>query len=280
MNRTNGSAIEFVDVVKTFPSLASPGGEQVVLGGVSFQIPKGRTTVIVGGSGQGKSVSLKLALGLLRADSGRVLVDDTDVSAMSRNQLNVVRSRFGVLFQGAALFDSLTVFENVAMPLQERTRMKRDAVAIKVFDVLAKLGLMGHENKYPAQLSGGMRKRVGLARALQLSPEIMFFDEPTTGLDPLRTHEIYQLLFDTQQEYGYTSVIVSHDIPQIFNLADKIIVLLDGCVSQFHGSEELYLSREPQLEKFLQITMGHVYVSGEYEPAAVSLSSGNGLQQG
>lgn len=272
MNRVGGSAIEFVDVVKAFPSFASPGGEQVVLNRASFQVPKGRTTVIVGGSGQGKSVSLKLALGLLRADSGQVLVDGADVRAMSRKQLNDVRSRFGVLFQGAALFDSLTVFENVAMPLRERTHMKRDAVSTKVFDVLAKLGLMGHEKKYPAQLSGGMRKRVGLARALQLSPEIMFFDEPTTGLDPLRTREIYQLLFDTQQEYGYTSVIVSHDIPQIFNLADKIIVLMDGRVYQFHGAEELYLSREPRLEKFLQITMGHVYVSGEYEPVAVSFT--------
>ncbi|MCW5200195.1 ATP-binding cassette domain-containing protein, partial [Desulfobulbus sp. F1] len=175
------NAIEFVRVSKTF--YAEQGRQHRVLNEVSWGIPKGKTTVIAGGSGQGKSVTLKLILGLLKPDSGQILVDGQDVARMGQSQLRQLRTKFGVLFQGAALFDSLTVFENIALPLRERTKLKEAEIRQKVMATLETLELAGHEEKFPAQLSGGMKKRVGLARALQLEPEIVLFDEPTTGLD-------------------------------------------------------------------------------------------------
>ena len=170
-------AIRFVDVCVAFGERAR---RHVVLDNVSFSVPKGRTTVIAGGSGQGKSVILKLILGLLRPNAGEVLVGEQNIAAMGYRQLQEQRMRFGVLFQGSALFDSLSVFENIALPLRERTRLSQEEIVTRVQDTLKQLELTGHEDKFPAQLSGGMKKRVGLARALQLEPEIVLFDEPTT----------------------------------------------------------------------------------------------------
>jgi phospholipid/cholesterol/gamma-HCH transport system ATP-binding protein len=219
------------------------------------------TTVIGGASGQGKSVALKLILGLMKPDSGRILIHGRDVTAMKAHELSEVRSDFGVLFQGVALFDSMTVFENVALPLREKTKLSNDEIRRLVMASLEQFGLTGHEEKFPAQLSGGMQKRVGLARALQLQPKIMLFDEPTTGLDPARSLEIYRLFHKIQRELQYTSVIVSHDIPKIFNLADQVVVMHEGIAKVFSSSEEIQWSNDPIIQDFVQMTMGHIYQS-------------------
>jgi len=244
-------AIRFVDVTKSFPGRE---GRHYVLNRVNFAIPRGKTTVIAGGSGQGKSVALKLILGLMRPDSGRILVDDRNVSELKRGALLRLRAKFGVLFQGAALFDSLTVYENVALPLRERARMDSEKIRKLVMTTLEQLELLGHEDKFPAQLSGGMKKRVGLARALQLDPEIVLFDEPTTGLDPLMSNEIYQLFSHNQKQIGYTAVIVSHDIPKIFDLADQVVLLNRGEVDVFSSFDEIEQSTKPYIMELVQMT--------------------------
>ncbi len=250
--------IEFEQVSKSFDS-------QQVLNGVDFAIEGGRTTVIAGASGQGKSVTLKLVLGLLKPDSGRVLVKGRDISRMRGRRLNEMRMNFGVLFQGGALLDSLSVFANVALPLQERTSLVAGEVRQRVMQTLEQLGLSGHEEKYPAQLSGGMKKRVGLARALMLQPEIMLFDEPTTGLDPEKAMEIYRLFLETQQKFGYTAVIVSHDVPKIFNLADQVIIMGRGGAKNFPSPEDIQRSSDPDIREFVRITMGDIYLSKTME---------------
>ncbi len=247
-------AIEFRDVVKSFAK--NDGERQVILDHVNFTIPVGKTTVIAGGSGQGKSVTLKLILGLMPVDSGQILVSGVDVTGLRGRDLEQMRTSFGVLFQGAALFDSLSVFENVALPLRERTKKSESEIREQVMAILTQLELVGHEDKFPAQLSGGMRKRVGLARALQLKPAIMLFDEPTTGLDPAMTQDIYDLFARTQAQVGYTAVIVSHDIPKVFRLADQIVVLNQGKTSVFSGPEEMQQSSEPHIRAFVESTMG------------------------
>ncbi|MEW6518754.1 MAG: ATP-binding cassette domain-containing protein [Thermodesulfobacteriota bacterium] len=250
--------IEFHNVVKSF-------GKQRVLDDVSVCFESGRTTVIAGGSGQGKSVTLKLILGLLAPDAGQILVNGRDITRMKLRELNKVREKFGVLFQGAALLDSMTVFENVALPLRERTKFKSQEIAQRVRQMLAQFNLDGHEDKFPAQLSGGMKKRVGLARALMLQPDIMLFDEPTTGLDPQITMDIYRLFFKSQQQFGYTSIIVSHDIPKVFNLADQVVLLNKGKMVVFSSPEDIPLSSEPQIVSFATETMGHIYSSRKME---------------
>ncbi len=252
-------AIVFEDVRKSF--LKEDGNRQVILDSVNFTIPSGKTTVVAGGSGQGKSVSLKLILALMRADSGRIIVAGEDITHIHGKRLKNLRTRFGVLFQGSALFDSMTVFDNVALPLRERTNKTEVDIKKQVLESLEQLELLGHENKFPAQLSGGMKKRAGLARALQLQPEIMLFDEPTTGLDPVMTQEIYQLFARTQEQIGYTSIIVSHDIPKIFNLADQVIVLNDGTMDVFPSPEEIQWSQKTHIQDFVHTTMGEIYQS-------------------
>lgn len=259
---TSKVAIEFDRVCKSFGYRSQ---RHTVLNEISFSIPRGLTTVIAGGSGQGKSVTLKLILGLLTPDSGRVLVDGVNVPSLGKRELRQLRTRFGVLFQGSALFDSLTVFENIALPLRERTKFSEDEIQNKVLATLDQLELRGHEEKYPAQLSGGMKKRVGLARALQLEPEIVLFDEPTTGLDPVMTKEIYHLFDRMQKRLGYTAVIVSHDIPGVFDLADRIILLNRGEVDVFTDSSEIIRSTKPYIREFAKMTMGGLLSSPEKE---------------
>jgi len=253
LTATELAAIRFVEVSKSF---GERGRRQRVLDQVSFSVPMGKTTVIAGGSGQGKSVILKLILGLLKPDSGQVLVGDRDIAAMGYRALQEVRMLFGVLFQGAALFDSLTVFENIALPLRERTKFSGEEIRQRVVGTLEQLELAGHEDKFPAQLSGGMKKRVGLARALQLDPEIVLFDEPTTGLDPVMTREIYELFTQTQRRLGYTAVIVSHDIPQVFTLADQIILLNKGELDVFADASQIPYSTKPKIREFARQVIG------------------------
>ena len=254
------AVIEFVNVTKSFGERMH---KNIVLDNISFTIPKGKTTVIAGGSGQGKSVTLKLILALLYPDSGTVLVDGVDVHSLGRGGLHKLRTRFGVLFQGSALFDSMTVFENIALPLRERTKLKEEEIRAMVFDTLEQLELKGAEDKYPAQLSGGMKKRVGLARALQLDPQIVLFDEPTTGLDPVMTKEIYRLFTALQTRSGYTAVIVSHDIPAVFELADQIVLLNKGEVDVFDTAGDIVLSEKPYIREFAKMAMGDLFTSAK-----------------
>jgi len=256
INSSDFPAIEFDRVTKSF---GERGHRHTVLHAVSFSIPRGKTTVIAGGSGQGKSVTLKLVLGLIRPDSGQILVDGQCVAKLRRNELRALRTKFGVLFQGAALFDSLSVFENIALPLRERTKLSEQEIRQRVMATLEQLELSGHEEKFPAQLSGGMKKRVGLARALQLDPEIVLFDEPTTGLDPVMTRDIYRLFERMQKELGYTAVIVSHDIPKVFDLADQIILLNKGEVDVFTSIEQIRDSKKPYIREFAEMTMGELF---------------------
>ncbi len=260
------AVVQMVDVRKSY-------GSQEVLKGVNLSIIEGKTTVIVGGSGQGKSQIIKHILGLIRPDSGSVIVYGRDISNISKKELKKIRTNFGVLFQNAALFDSMTVFDNVALPLRERTKMSEHEIKKIVSEKLVMMDVEGTNEKYPAQLSGGMRKRVGLARALVLDPKIIFFDEPTTGLDVKKSNEIYRVFSKTQKDLGYTAVIVSHDVPKIFNLADYVALLYNGVVqgrgpsgeNQLSDSpmtpEEFQLSDNPIIKEFVETTMGPLYLS-------------------
>lgn len=250
-------AIELRDVRKAF-------GSQMVLNGANLSIVEGRTTIIVGASGQGKSVIIKHMLGLLRADSGEVLIYGKDIGRMKKKELKDVRANFGVLFQGAALFDSMTVYDNIALPLRERTRLSESQIKDKVREKLALMDLNGVDAKFPAQLSGGMKKRVGLARALILDPKIMFLDEPTTGLDVKRSKEIYRLIQHTQAKLGFTAIIVSHDAPKIFKLADYIALIAEGRIQDCLPPEGFQLSRNQYIKDFVEETMGNIYSSGDF----------------
>lgn len=252
-------AIELIDVKKSF-------GRQQVLSGVNITVEEGTTTVIVGPSGMGKSVILKHMLGLLRPDSGEVLVLGKDLAKISGKALKEVRRDFGVLFQNAALFDSMTVFENVALPLQERTHYSDEKIRKLVEEKLELMDLHQINDKFPAQISGGMRKRVGLARALMLNPRIVFFDEPTTGLDVHKSNEIYRLFYKTQSQLNYTAVIVSHDVPKIFKLSDKVALLHGGKLQESLSPEEFQLSDNEAIRSFVETTMGPIYSSDREEP--------------
>jgi phospholipid/cholesterol/gamma-HCH transport system ATP-binding protein len=226
-------------------------GSQLVLDRLDLEVPSGRITAIIGPSGEGKSVLLKHMIGLLRPDSGSVQVDGEEITTMGRGELNRVREKFGMLFQNAALFDSLTIFENVAFPLQEKTRLSDREIAERVRDALSHVGLTGVDAKYPDELSGGMKKRVGLARALLMDPRIILFDEPTTGLDPVMGCAIHQMIRDTHDNFGYTAVVVSHDIPEIFDIADSVAVLYRGRIIESGTPGEIQRSLHPVVRQFI-----------------------------
>jgi phospholipid/cholesterol/gamma-HCH transport system ATP-binding protein len=236
--------IKLVDIHKSF-------GKQKVLDGLSLTIEAGKTTVIIGRSGGGKSVLLKHIIGLLKPDRGHVLIEETDIIGLSEKDLNEVRKKFGMLFQEAALFDSMTVGENVAFPLREQTKLKDEEIRRIVADRLRAVGLSGVEGKMPSELSGGMRKRVGLARAIALHPQIVLFDEPTTGLDPVMTEAINQLIIDTQKSFNLTCVVISHDIQSIFRIGHKIAMLYEGRIIEYGTPEEIRASDNPVMKQFI-----------------------------
>lgn len=237
--------IRVVDLHKTF-------GRQHVLRGVNLDLEAGKITTIIGGSGSGKTVLLKHLNALLLPDRGSVLVDDKDITRLNQSALNAVRQKFGVLFQGAALLDSMTVYDNVAFPLRERTKLKAAEIDKRVSDSLAQVGLAEMGYKFPAEVSGGMKKRAGLARALVTRPEIMLFDEPTTGLDPLLGKSIHQLIRKMHAASQFTGVIVSHDIPEVFKISDRIAMLADGAILEVGTTEEFIASNNPMVRQFLQ----------------------------
>ncbi|MRR06554.1 MAG: ABC transporter ATP-binding protein [Deltaproteobacteria bacterium] len=226
-------------------------GDQVVLDKLDLEVPRGKITAIVGPSGGGKSVLLKHMIGLLKPDSGQVLVDGENIVSMDRGELNRVREKFGVLFQSAALFDSMTIFENVAFPLEEKTRFSREEIRNRVHRALEEVGLRSVDDKYPDQLSGGMKKRVGLARALLLDPAIILFDEPTTGLDPIICKAMHRLILDTHAQFGFTAVIVTHEVPAIFEICDYVAMLYQGKIL-FRGTpDEIRASDDPAVRQFI-----------------------------
>ena len=215
--------ISLTDVVKSFDG-------RVVLDGVTFDVDSGETMVIMGGSGCGKSTLLRLIIGSLVPDSGSIRLLGQDVTQMDEDQINAIRRKFGVLFQSGALFNSMSVAENLALPLQEHTQLDSNIIDIQVKIKLELVGLREHADKYPAQISGGMKKRAGLARALALDPQILFYDEPSAGLDPVTSAEIDQLMVDLSKKLGVTSVVVTHEMDSAFTIADRMVMLDKGRV--------------------------------------------------
>ena len=226
-------------------------GGQVVLRGVDLDVMPGEVLAIVGRSGAGKSVLLKTLIGLLRPDVGSVAVADEDLHRAQGRRLSRIRERFGMLFQGGALFDSLSVADNVAFPLREKTRQAPAQIVEAVSEMLNSVGLQGMDDKFPAELSGGMRKRAALARALAHRPEIMLFDEPTTGLDPIMVRAIHRLIADTQQRFQYTAVVVSHEVPGIFEIASRVAMLHEGVLLEVAAPSTFQASANPVVQQFI-----------------------------
>ena len=223
-----------------------------VLDGIDLDIPRGRITAIIGLSGAGKSVLLKHMIGLLRPDRGRVLLDDVDLMSLSRKKLFEARRRFGMLFQTGALFDSLSVLENVAFPLWEKTKLPGAEIRERARALLKKVGLEGSEGKFPDELSGGMVRRVALARAMVMDPEIILFDEPTTGLDPIIRHSILDLICRTFHEHQVTMVMISHDIPDIFDWCHHVAVLHQGKVIESGPPDSVRSSVNPFVRQLVE----------------------------
>ena len=220
---------------------------------LNLRVEKGKTTVVVGASGSGKSVMLKYILGFMAPDAGDVKVYGKSILGLSETEMKKVRSRYGVVFQGAALFDSLSVFDNVALPLVEKTKKTRSEIEEQVMHYLAEMRIAEARHKMPAELSGGMQRRVALARALQLNPEIVLFDEPTTGLDPETSENIYDLFIETQERLKYTALIVSHDIPRIFRVGTWVAVLNAGKIESVIDSKNAVKKAGGWLRKMLDV---------------------------
>src|SRR5215467_7547854 len=227
-------------------------GRQAVLRELSLEVATGSITIVIGRSGGGKSVFLKHLIGLLRPDSGRITVDGVEITRLHGRALDEVRRTFGVVFQGGALFDSMTCYENVAFPLREKSRVPREELIKRVEAALAQVGLEGVGAKYPAEISGGMRKRVAIARALVTEPEIIFFDEPTTGLDPVLVNTIHHLILDLHRRFRFTAVMVSHEIPEIFEIADRVAMLHEGRIVEVGPPAQLQASQNRVVQKFIR----------------------------
>ncbi|MCA9554740.1 MAG: ABC transporter ATP-binding protein [Myxococcales bacterium] len=227
-------------------------GANYVLQGINLDFPVGTTTVILGGSGSGKSVLMKHLIGLLAPDEGRVIVDGEDINTLRGEALTKLRSKFGMVFQWAALFDSMTVLDNVAFPLREhRKDLDEGQIRALVAEKLALFGLEGVEDKFPADLSGGMRKRVGLARAIVMEPKIVLYDEPTTGLDPITTDYVDESIKRAKEKLKVTSVVISHDIASTFNIADYIAFLYKGHIVAYGPPEAVKNSDHEFVQQFL-----------------------------
>jgi phospholipid/cholesterol/gamma-HCH transport system ATP-binding protein len=242
---TRSPLIQLQDVVKTL-------GANRVLDGVNLSIYRGEITAIIGKSGSGKSVLLKHVIGLHEPDGGSILFDGRLRAAMTPAERKALRSKFSYVFQDTALFDFMNVYENVALPLKERNALSPAEVSRRVRDKLHQLDLHDVEHKYPAQLSGGMKKRVALARALVTDPEIVLFDEPTTGLDPIRKNAVHSMILDYQRRFGFTGVVVSHEIPDIFFISQRVAMLDEGRIVFEGGPDEIQEATAPEVKNFIQ----------------------------
>jgi ABC-type transporter Mla maintaining outer membrane lipid asymmetry ATPase subunit MlaF len=236
--------VELIGVYKAF------GGKEV-LRGVDLAIPARRTTVIIGASGSGKSVIIKHVMGLFKPDRGQILVFGEDIVPMKDLALNEMRKHFGLLFQNAALLDWLTIYDNVAFPLRERGQVPRQEIRDRVIDILERLNIIDIANRMPGEISAGQRKRVGLARAIVMKPEIMIYDEPTTGQDPLRTRDIDDMIQQTQERFEITSIVISHDMSSTFRIAHMIAMLHQGKIAAFGSPAELRASPNEHVQRFI-----------------------------
>ena len=237
--------IKLNNIIKSFDGVN-------VLNGLNLEISKGETILILGKSGSGKSVTLKLILKLLEVDSGEILIEDEDITNFTERQMKPFRKRMGMLFQGAALFDSMSVWENLAYPLREHSKMDIYEMDERVEEVLGFVNMVGSEYKKPSELSGGMKKRVALARAMIMQPDYMFYDEPTTGLDPLTASKINSLIIKTQENLGVTSVVVTHDLVSAFQVGTKFSFLHEGEIIFFGTADEIRNEKEPNIRAFLK----------------------------
>jgi len=236
--------IRIVDLHKSF-------GQKEVLRGVDLTVQKGETMVVIGQSGSGKSVLIKHMIGLLKPDSGQIYVDDIDITRLRDDALMRATRKFGMLFQGAALFDSMTVAENVRFGLERYTKLSEEQIQKRVAESLDLVGLKGAECLMPSELSGGMKKRVGLARAIAYQPEIMLYDEPSTGIDPIRADAINDLINKLKCEMGITSVVITHDMVSSYKIADRIAMLYEGKIIEVGTPEEIRSSPNPIIQQFI-----------------------------
>lgn len=241
------SANGFIECRNLFKSF----GEKAVLQGVNLTVKRGETMVILGGSGSGKTVLLKHMNGLIGPQTGQVFLDSLEISRMEEDELTEVRKRVAMVFQSCALFDSLTVGENIAYPLNEHAALSPAEIRDRVREALSLVGLEGSEDLYPAEMSGGMKKRAALARALVLKPEALLYDEPTTGLDPVMTHRINRLISELQKKLSVTSVVVTHDLQSAFAVADRLAFLQQGQIQLVGTREEFHASKDLALHEFL-----------------------------
>lgn len=237
-------AIKVLDVTKRFNG-------RVVLDAIRLDVIRGQTLVILGGSGSGKSTLLRLMIGNEQADSGRIMIGGKDLSAMNEAELTRYRNNIGVLFQSGALFNSMTIADNVALPLRQHTDLPEHTIAIMVKIKLELTGLREHADKMPAELSGGMKKRAGLARAIALDPKILFYDEPSAGLDPVTSAQIDQLIIDLNRKLGVTSVVVTHEMDSAFRIGDRMVLLDRGKFIVSGTAQELRESTDPLVHQFV-----------------------------
>jgi len=236
--------IRVLDLYKSF-------GDNPVLRGVNLSIERGRITTIIGGSGSGKSVLVKHIIGLLKPDRGRILFEGTDITSLGPAALAELRRNFGMLFQHSALFDSMNVEDNVAFPLVEHTRLKTREIARVVAEKLDLLGLHGVEKRFPSELSGGMRKRVALARAVVLNPKVIIYDEPTTGLDPIMTLNVDSMIKEAADKLKITSIVISHDMASTFRISERIAVIHEGTILEQGTPADIVASGHPYVSRFL-----------------------------
>jgi phospholipid/cholesterol/gamma-HCH transport system ATP-binding protein len=233
-------------------SLTKRFGDYQALSDINMTVKKSNVAVIIGGSGAGKTTLLKILIGLDRPTSGHIYVEGQDMAALSERALNKMRQKFGMVFQYSALLDSMNVLENVAFPLREHTKLRDKEIRDRVSEKLKILGLEGTENKYPSQLSGGMRKRVGLARALMLEPSILMYDEPTSGLDPITARMVDELIVETRDRFGVTSIVISHDMAGALRIADEIYLLSKGRIAVSGSPAELVHGDNATVQEFLE----------------------------
>jgi phospholipid/cholesterol/gamma-HCH transport system ATP-binding protein len=227
-------------------------GDHQVLQGVDLEVRQGESMVVIGGSGTGKTVLIKCVIGLVHPDEGRIHVDGTEITSLKEREMNDVRKKFGMLFQGGALFDSLTVWENVGFGLRQHTQLDEGEIRRIATEKLALLGLRNIEDLMPSELSGGMKKRVSLARAIALEPEILLYDEPTTGIDPVMADAINELIIRMREELKVTSIAITHDMKSAYMIADRIAMLYQGKIIEVGTPEEIRNSSSPVVQQFIQ----------------------------
>jgi phospholipid/cholesterol/gamma-HCH transport system ATP-binding protein len=244
---TGNSSVK-IRVVNLHKSFA----EHEVLSGVHLEIRQGESMVVIGGSGTGKTVLIRCIIGLVQPDEGEIYVDGTEITSLNEREMNEIRKRFGMLFQGGALFDSLTVWENVGFGLRQHTRLREEEIRRIVSEKLGLLGLRNIEDLMPAELSGGMKKRVSLARAIAMEPEILLYDEPTTGIDPMMADAINELIIRMREKLNVTSIAITHDMTSAYKIADRIAMLYQGKIIEVGTPEEIKSSRSPIVQQFIQ----------------------------